>query len=350
MTSSFSKNDSHFMAIALQLARKGSYGVKANPMVGCVITKDGKVIAQGYHQTFGEEHAEIKALEQINHQADGATFYITLEPCAHHGKTPPCTQAIIGSGAKKVVIAMLDPNPLVCGKGANTLKDSGIEVLTGLMEDEALILNRGFIKRMQTGIPFVSCKIAMSLDGKTSMKSGESKWITSETARQDVQYLRANHQAIMTGSGTILADNPSMSVRLDGIDSSPLRVVIDSKDRINDQTLNIFSNDAPTIVLNTTNTKTLNSGKIDLSDALKYLGDQGINNVLLEAGPGLVGAMIEDKLIDEFIIYTAPVFMGSEANSAITLPIKTMADKIRLSITDIRMVGNDIRMTAKIQL
>ncbi len=337
------------MSLALRLANQGQYGVKANPMVGCVITKDDKIIAQGYHQAFGEAHAEINALKQINHQADGATLYVNLEPCAHHGKTPPCSQAIIDAGVKHVIIATLDPNPLVSGQGVAMLKASGVKVSSGLLEVQALNLNQGFIKRMKTGLPYVTCKIAMSLDGKTSMRSGESKWITGEAARTDVQHLRANHQAIMTGSSTILADNPSMTVRLNNVNSSPLRVVIDSKNLINNQTLNIFSNNAPTLILNTNNIKTLGSNKLDLKDALRYLGNQGINNVLLEAGPNLIGAMISAQLIDEFVIYTAPMLMGSEANSMVTLPLKTMSDIVKLNITDIRMVGKDIRMTAKLQ-
>ncbi|HIM58008.1 MAG TPA: bifunctional diaminohydroxyphosphoribosylaminopyrimidine deaminase/5-amino-6-(5-phosphoribosylamino)uracil reductase RibD, partial [Gammaproteobacteria bacterium] len=232
MMATFSKNDSHYMSLALKLASQGRDGVKANPMVGCVVVKEGQIIAKGYHHFFGEAHAEINALEQINQQADGATLYVTLEPCSHQGKTPPCTQAIINARIKHVIIATLDPNPLVGGQGLALLETAGIKVTVGLLENEALMLNRGFIKRMQTGLPFVTCKIAMSLDGKTAMASGESQWITGEAARADVQRLRAQHQAIMTGSGTILSDNPSMTVRLDTSTVSPLRVVIDSQQKI----------------------------------------------------------------------------------------------------------------------
>jgi diaminohydroxyphosphoribosylaminopyrimidine deaminase/5-amino-6-(5-phosphoribosylamino)uracil reductase len=346
----FSKNDSHYMSLALKLAGQGRDGVKANPMVGCVVVKEDQIIAKSYHQTFGEAHAEINALEQINHQANGATLYVTLEPCSHQGKTPPCAQAIINAGVKHVVIATLDPNPLVSGQGLAKLKAADIKVSVGLLENEALTLNRGFIKRMQTGLPFVTCKIAMSLDGKTAMASGESQWITGEAARIDVQYLRAKHQAIMTGSGTILSDNPSMTVRLDTSTVSPLRVVIDSRQQITDKTLNIFSNDAPILVLNPSNSKTLENGKLDLTDVLKQLANQGINTVLLEAGPNLIGAMIEENLINELIIYTAPVLMGSNANSMATLVLDTMADKIQLDLSDIRMVGDDIRITANIRI
>lgn len=336
------------MSMALKLARQGIDGVKANPMVGCVITKDEKILSQGYHQSFGQAHAEINALDAIQHQAQDSTLYVTLEPCSHHGKTPPCAQAIIDAGVKKVVIATLDPNPLVAGNGVKMLKSANIEVEIGLLEAQAIALNRGFFKRMKTNLPFVTCKIAMSLDGKTSMASGESKWITSEASRKDVQRLRAQHQAILTGSGTVLSDNPSMTVRLDNSNASPLRVVIDSQDKIKHQNYNIFSNDAPTLLLNTNNTKTLKQGRLDLTDALKNIANEGVNAVLLEAGPGLIGAMINAQLIDEFVIYTAPIFMGSEANSMATLPIKTLDDKIQLSIKDVRMVGNDIRLTANI--
>jgi len=345
----FSKNDSHYMSIALKLASQGRDGVKANPMVGCVVVKDGQIIAKGYHQTFGEAHAEINALSQINNQADGATLYVTLEPCSHVGKTPPCAHAIIDSGVNQVVVATLDPNPLVSGQGVAMLEAAGIKVNVGLLEAEALTLNRGFIKRMQTGLPFVTCKIAMSLDGKTSMASGESQWITAKAAREDVQHLRTKNQAVMTGSGTVLSDNPSMTVRLNTTTMSPLRVVIDSQQQITDQTLNIFSNDAPTLVLDPNNSKTLDNGKLDLTDVLKQLGEQGINTVLLEAGPNLIGAMIKENLIDEFVIYTAPILMGSNANSMATLALDAMNDKIQLNLSEIRMVGDDIRITANIK-
>lgn len=345
----FSANDTQFMSLALQLASKGQYGVRSNPMVGCVIVKDGKILAKGYHQRFGEAHAEINALAQINYQANDTTLYVTLEPCAHQGKTPPCVQAIIDAGVKQVVIATLDPNPLVGGKGVAILERERITVKIGLLKNEAKQLNRGFIKRMKTNLPFITCKISMSLDGKTAMASGESKWITGEAARLDVQKLRANHQAIMTGSGTILTDNPSMTVRLDNINSSPLRVVVDSKNQITNTGLNIFSSDADTQVFNPKNTKIKSIGKLDLSDVLSQLAAQGINSVLLESGPSLIGAMVEAELIDEFIIYIAPILMGSDANSMIHLAIQKMSDKLALNIEDIRMVGEDIKITASLK-
>ena len=345
----FSTNDSQFMSLALKLASRGKYGVQSNPIVGCVICKDDKILAKGYHQTFGEAHAEINALAKINGHANNATLYVTLEPCTHQGKTPPCVQAIIDARVSKVIIATLDPNPLVAGKAIALLENAGIEVKIGLLEYEAKQLNRGFIKRMQTGLPFVTCKIAMSLDGKTAMASGESQWITGEAARLDVQKLRANHQAIMTGSGTLLTDNPSMTVRLDKVNSSPLRVVVDSQNQITDTELNIFSGDADTQVFNTDNTKVNNTGKLDLNDVLSQLAAQDINSVLLEAGPGLIGAMVEAKLIDEFIIYIAPILMGSDANSMINLCLQKMSEKLMLNIKDIRMVDEDIKITSTLE-
>ena len=273
-------------------------------------------------------------------------MYVTLEPCSHHGKTPPCTKSIIKSGVKKVIVAMLDPNPLSCGKGADLLTDAGIEVDVGLLENEARELNRGFVKRMLTGLPFVTSKIAMSLDGKTAMSSGESKWITSEQSRNDVQKLRHNNQAIMTGSGTVIKDNPSLTVRLNDSEISPLRVVIDSGDKITNQKLNIFSSEASTLVLNSNNSSVLSNGKIDLKATLIKLGEMGINNLLVEAGSGLNGAMIEMGLIDEYIIYTAPIILGSDAQSMVQIPLTKMAEKINLDIIEIRIIGEDIKIKA----
>ena len=342
----FSHQDSQCMALALKLSMKGRSTVGANPMVGCVITRDGKIIAQDYHQEYGNAHAEVNALNQIKLQAKDTIMYVTLEPCSHYGKTPPCTKSIIKSGVKKVIVAMLDPNPLSCGKGADLLKNAGIEVDVGLLENEARELNRGFVKRMLTGLPFVTSKIAMSLDGKTAMSSGESKWITSEQSRNDVQKLRCNNQAIMTGSGTVIKDNPSLTVRLNDSKISPLRVVIDSGDKITNQELNIFSSDTSTLVLNSNNSSVLSNGKIDLKAVLIKLGGMGINNLLVEAGSGLNGAMLDAGLIDEYIIYTAPIILGSDAQSMFQIPLTKMTEKIYLDIAEIRNIGEDIKIKA----
>ncbi len=342
----FSRQDTECMALALKLSKKGRASVGANPMVGCVITRDGKIIAQDYHRQYGKAHAEVNALDQINHQAKDTKLYVTLEPCSHQGKTPPCTKNLIKAGVKKVVVAMPDPNPVVSGRGIKLLKDSGIEVDIGLLQSEARELNRGFVKRMETGMPFVTTKIAMSLDGGTAMNSGESQWITSDAARFDVHKLRSNNQAIMTGSGTIINDNPKMTARINDSESKPLRVIVDSGNKITDQKLNIFSSDTSTLVLNGDNSRLLPNGKIDLKLALIKLGEMGINNLLLEAGSGLNGAMLEAGLIDEFIIYTAPVILGSDTKPMIEIPLKKMSEKIQLNILDIRKIGEDIRIKA----
>ena len=345
----FTHQDTECMALALKLSQFGRKAVGANPMVGCVISRDDKIIAQDYHRLYGDGHAEVNALEKINYKGENTNVYITLEPCTHFGKTPPCSDALIRAGVKKVFIAMLDPNPLVSGSGVRALQDNGIEVEVGLLEVEANEINRGFVKRMMSGLPFVTSKIAMSLDGRTAMKNGESKWITSKASREDVQMLRSLNQAILTGSGTIKSDNPMMTVRTESADSNPLRVVIDSNNIITDKSLNIFSSDAETLILNNNNSEMLANGKLDLKSALIKLGEMGINNLLLEAGSGLNGAMTEAGLIDEFIIYTAPLILGSDANPMIEIPLKKMSDKIKLNIIEVSQIDCDIKIRATIK-
>ena len=343
----FTQKDTECMALALKLSKLGQAGVGANPMVGCVISSDDKIIAKDYHHQYGQEHAEINALNQIGHKAENCKLYVTLEPCSHHGKTPPCINAIIKAGIKKVYVATLDPNPLVSGSGVKLMKENGIDVEIGLLENNAIEVNRGFFKRMKTGLPFITSKIAMSLDGRVAMRSGESKWITSEASRADVQILRSQNQAILTGSGTILNDNPMLTVRNKKLQSKPLRVIIDSSNSITDKSLNIFSSESETLILNPTNSKILKNGKIDLKSALIKLGEMGINNVLLESGSGLNGAMMESSLIDEFIIYTAPVILGSDAQAMMELPFKKMSEKISLNILELTQVANDLKIRAK---
>ena len=343
----FTQKDTECMALALKLSKLGQAGVGANPMVGCVISSDDKIIAKDYHHQYGQEHAEINALNQIGHKAENCKLYVTLEPCSHHGKTPPCINAIIKSGIKKVYVATLDPNPLVSGSGVKLMKENGIDVEIGLLENNAIEVNRGFFKRMKTGLPFITSKIAMSLDGRVAMRSGESMWITSEASRADVQILRSQNQAILTGSGTVLNDNPMLTVRNKKLQSKPLRVIIDSSNSITDKSLNIFSSDSETLILNPTNSKILKNGKIDLKSALIKLGEMGINNVLLESGSGLNGAMMESSLIDEFIIYTAPVILGSDAQAMMELPFKKMSEKISLNILELTQVANDLKIRAK---
>ncbi|MDP6164012.1 MAG: bifunctional diaminohydroxyphosphoribosylaminopyrimidine deaminase/5-amino-6-(5-phosphoribosylamino)uracil reductase RibD [Candidatus Thioglobus sp.] len=342
----FNQQDTECMALALKLSRLGRGSVEANPMVGCVITRDNKIIAQDYHRQYGKGHAEINALDQINHKADNCNVYVTLEPCSHQGKTPPCVKALINANVAKVFVATLDSNLEVSGSGVKLLRDSGIEVEVGLLEKSALEINRGFLKRMKTDLPFVTSKIAMSLDGRVAMRNGQSKWITSDASRNDVQILRSQNQAILTGSGTILNDNPMLTIRNQELNSKPLRVVIDSNNQITDKSLNIFSNDSETLILNESNSKVLENGKLDLKSAVIYIGSLGINNLLLEAGSGLNGAMMEAGLIDEFIIYTAPIILGSDAQPMMQIPIKEMSEKISLNIIELTQVSNDIKIRA----
>jgi len=354
-----------YMARALQLAKRGLFTTDPNPRVGCVIVKNAIIIGEGWHQRAGEPHAEVHALRAAGEQATGADCYVTLEPCSHFGLTPPCADGLIKAQVKRVFVAMRDPNPLVAGNGIEKLRQAGIEVTVGLLADEAEALNPGFCKRMRHAKPYVRSKIAMSLDGRTSMASGESKWITTADARLDVQKLRARSSAMLTGIGTVLADDPSLNVRLAEVDDwyhpqqairQPLRVVVDShlQTPVNAKMFNQSGDiliatthaekahaSAETLVLN-------NDGVVDLSELMNQLAKRQVNEVLVEAGPRLNGALLEAGLIDELIIYMAPKLMGDKANGLFQLPsLHTMADSIDLQISDIRPVGKDWRITAK---
>ncbi|MBE9567243.1 MAG: bifunctional diaminohydroxyphosphoribosylaminopyrimidine deaminase/5-amino-6-(5-phosphoribosylamino)uracil reductase RibD [Proteobacteria bacterium] len=362
--------DVEYMQRALQLARKGRYTTDPNPRVGCVIVRDGTIVGEGWHQCTGEPHAEIHALEQAGDAASGATVYVTLEPCSHTGKTPPCANALVKGGVKKVVAAMLDPNPLVAGRGLIRLHQAGIETDNGLLEAQALELNRGFIKRMKAGRPFVRVKLAMSLDGRTAMASGESKWISSDASRIDVQRMRAESSAILTGMGTVVADDPSMDVRLSvdelGIASfadevrQPLRVVLDSHFAMPED-VKIIAQDGRCRVYTTVavgnqddypfKIKTVaaeRDGRVDLPAMLKDLGKEEINNLHVEAGSVLCGALLQEGLVDEIVIYMAPHLMGDRAKGLFSLPgLNEMKDRVSLEIKDVRAVGQDIRITAQ---
>lgn len=361
---SFSADDHKFMSRALLLAKKGIYTTAPNPNVGCVLVKDGEVVGEGWHEKAGEAHAEINALQQAGNNAEGATAYVTLEPCCHHGKTPPCSDALIKAKVKRVVAAMIDPHLKVAGKGLKQLESAGIFVESGLLEEQAKELNLGFIKRMQKRLPYVRCKLAMSLDGRTAMESGESKWITSSAAREDVQRLRAKSGAILTGVGTVLADDPSMTVRLEGIDAQPIRVVVDTNLSMT-ANAKMLKEQGKTILMTCSADEAIAQSlkdagadihmmpycntSVDLASVLQQLSDMQINDVLLETGATLSGAMLQAGLIDELIIYMAPVLMGNDARGLFALPgLETMQDKIELEITDYRLVGKDIRMTAKV--
>jgi diaminohydroxyphosphoribosylaminopyrimidine deaminase/5-amino-6-(5-phosphoribosylamino)uracil reductase len=319
--------DKKYMLLALELAAKGKYGVKSNPMVGCVIVKNNEVIARGYHEKFGENHAEINALEQINFDAKNCDIYVTLEPCSHFGKTPPCVDAIIKAQPRRVIIASLDPNPQV--SSVEKMQKMGIEVITGVLEQEAITLNKGFFKRMQIGLPYVICKLASSIDGKIAMADGKSKWISNEKSRADVQNLRASVGAIISSSATVLADNPHFNVR--DSRNSPIKVILDKNQQITDKNLNIFSGEKVIITQD------------EPQQILKSLAKKEINQVLIEAGGVLSAKFLE--FIDELIIYQAPIIMGKSAKPMFNLDIQTMSDKINLKLKSIKQFDDDLKIT-----
>lgn len=362
----FSADDHKYMSRALFLAKKGIYTTAPNPNVGCVLVKEGEIVGEGWHEKAGEPHAEINALKQAGGKAEGATAYVTLEPCCHYGKTPPCTDALIKAKVKRVVAAMIDPHSKVAGQGLKQLESVGVFVERGLLEEQAKELNLGFIKRMQKRLPYVRCKLAMSLDGRTAMASGESKWITSAAAREDVQYLRARSSAILTGVGTVLADDPSMTVRLDDIDvQQPIRIVVDTNLSMPTDA-KMLKEPGQTVLMTCSADEHIAQAlkgagadihmmpycntSVDLASVLQELSDMYINDVLLETGATLSGAMLQAGLIDELIIYMAPVLMGNNARGLFALRgLETMQDKIELEITDTRLVGQDLRITAKVK-
>lgn len=366
----FTEQDHHYMARAIELASLGRFTTTPNPNVGCVLVKDNVVIGEGFHQVAGQGHAEVNALAIAGEKARGATAYVTLEPCSHFGKTPPCAQALKEVGVSKVIAAMVDPNPQVAGKGLAILASAGIEVASGLLEQQARLLNRGFLKRMEQGLPFVTCKMAASLDGKTALKNGQSKWITGTQARQDVQLFRAQSCAILTGADTVLIDDAKLNVRINELPQAlptnlplrqPIRVIIDSQNRLTPD-LALFSIESEIIILTTKLDKSIQwphyvshvevpekSQKVDLLAALQILAKRQINTVWLEAGATLSGEMAQQNLIDEFIVYVAPKLLGNDAKSLLNFATLTsMQDTINLTISDCTLIGGDIRITASV--
>jgi diaminohydroxyphosphoribosylaminopyrimidine deaminase/5-amino-6-(5-phosphoribosylamino)uracil reductase len=366
-------NDREYMSEALQLARQGLYTTSPNPRVGCVLVRDGKIIGRGWHEWAGLAHAEIEALQDANKfygNARGATAYVTLEPCSHHGKTPPCCEALVAAGITRVVAAMRDPNPLVAGRGLDHLRNAGIAVESGLLEPEARQLNIGFISRMERGRPWVRVKLAMSLDGRTAMASGESQWLTGPAARSDVQRLRARSCAIVSGVETVLHDNAALSVRAEELhlpdadiiaQRQPLRVVLDSKLRLQPPA-RIFAQPGR-LAIATLNEEqkrweqVVDAGgeilhlpahgdRIDLHALMRYLTEQQCNEVLVEAGPTLAGAFWRAGLVDWLTIYMAPTLLGSAGKPLLDLPLEKMREQNRLVIHDMRAVGNDWRIDA----
>ena len=361
--------DTRMMARALQLARRGKYSAMPNPHVGCVLVRDDHVIGEGFTRPAGGNHAEIEALRRAQ-DAAGATAYVTLEPCSHRGKTGPCADALINAGVSRVVAAMQDPNPLVAGQGLEKLRAAGIAVECGLLEAEARQVIVGFIARMSRGRGRVRAKLAMSLDGRTAMASGESQWITGPAARQDVQRLRAMSCAIVTGVGTVLADNCALTVRSGELglpdqaaqlaaSRQPLRVVMDSALRTPTDA-KILDGSAPTllchdeacvvppgIVASAVDRLPLPRGEggLNLVRLLDYLTARQCNEILVESGPRLAGALLQAGLLDELIVYMAPALLGDRARPLLELPLDNMADKVQLQVEDVRRVGQDWRFT-----
>ena len=354
------------MARALRLAGRGVYTAHPNPMVGCVLVRDGEIVGEGWHERAGEAHAEINALGNAGEKARGSTAYLTLEPCSHEGKTPPCAPALIEAGVRAVVIAMQDPFPAVSGNGKAALEAAGIEVRTGLMQQAAQALNAGFLSRVQRGRPFVRLKVASSLDGAIAMRSGESQWITGREARADVQRLRARSGAILTGIGTVLADDPALTVRRSELDScgrQPIRAVLDSRLRMPlsagmlampGDTLLYCTDDARRQALLDAGAQVIrvqrSAGALDVQQVLTDLAGREVNDVLVEAGPTVAGHLLSRRLVDELVIYQAPHIMGSETKPMFSTPEWTrLADRLALDITDLRRVGTDIRITARLK-
>lgn len=358
----FSLIDHQMMATALRLAWRGRYGAHPNPRVGCVLAKNGEVVGRGWHERAGLPHAEINALDEAGTAANGATAYVTLEPCSHHGRTAPCADALLSAGVSRVVAAMRDPFPDVAGRGIARLREGGVDVAVGLLEAEARRLNEGYLSRIERGRPRVTVKIAASLDGATAMSSGESQWITSAAARGDVQRLRAESGAILTGVQTVVDDDPSLTVRDREVAEQPLRAVVDSTLRTRPDAKLITGNGGCLIYcIDPSRRGDLEAagaevvavagadGKVSLAPVLKDLAARGVNDLLVEAGPTLAGAMLLSGLADRVVIYQSPHIMGSETRPLAATPnLLKLQDRLLLQITDRRRIGSDTRITAHV--
>lgn len=358
--------DHAHMAHALQLAARGQYSTPPNPAVGCVLLDaSGAPVGEGWHRRAGEPHAEVHALEMAAGRARGGSAYVTLEPCSHHGRTPPCADALIAAGVRRVVAAMQDPNPRVAGQGLEQLRQAGIETVVGVLAPEAAELNRGFVARMTRGRPWVSVKLGSSVDGRTALADGSSQWITSAPARADVQRLRARASAILTGIGTALADDPALTVRDGSLalhGREPLRVVFDARGQL-PAASKLASDGRATLVfcanspwpgvmppaLRIEPAALDAAGRIDIEAALQRLAELACNEVLVEAGPRLAGSFVASGLVDEIVFYVAPTLLGATAQPSFALPqpLRTLAERARFSFRDVRMVGPDLRLTLR---
>lgn len=339
--------DTDFMQRCFQLAELGRHTCRPNPAVGCVIAHGSTVAGEGWHKVAGQAHAEVMALAQAGARARGATAYVSLEPCAHQGRTGPCAEALLRAGVAELVYGMQDPNPLVAGKGLQLLRDAGVRVRGPLLEAQAEAVNPGFSKRMRTGLPWVRCKLGMSLDGRTAMANGESQWITGPEARSDVQRWRARSCAILTGSGTVLADDPRLNVRLPGYQGAqPLRVVADSQGRVPAEAS--LRTDGGPLLLATQREFPGRDGRVDLELLLRHLArEHACNEVLVEAGPALSGALLQAGLVDELLVYMAPVLLGHEARPLALLPgLEHLAQRLSWRFVDVAMLGKDCRIRA----
>lgn len=370
----FSDLDHQYMGRALVLARRGLYTTDPNPRVGCVLVRDGAVVGEGWHVRAGEGHAEVNALRQAGERARGATAYVTLEPCSHHGRTPPCADTLVNAGIARMVCAMVDPNPAVAGRGLERLRSAGVEVHSGLLEAQARALNPGFIKRMEQGRPWVRLKLAMSLDGRTAMATGESQWITGPAARADVQRLRARSSAILTGIDSVLHDDSSLTVRADElglapvqaeqiVQRQPLRVVLDSQLRL-PPTAKLLSQPGRTLVVTLAQDETRAAAlraagaevvrrddreRIDLAGVIEYLAQaEQCNELLVECGARLAGAFVAAGLVDELVVYMAPKLLGSAARPLLELPLERMAQQVPLELVELRHLGADLRLTWRV--
>lgn len=367
------QNDEFYMARAFELARLGRFTTTPNPNVGCVIVRDGHIVGEGFHLRAGEPHAEVHALRMAGEKAQGATAYVTLEPCSHHGRTPPCADALVAAGVSRVVAAMQDPNPQVAGRGLYKLQQSGIEVRHGVMLAEAEAVNLGFLKRMRTGFPYVQLKLGASLDGRTAMASGESQWITSPQARRDVQQLRAASSAILSTSATVLADDPALTVRWEELSSEtqriyprenlrqPLRIILDSQNRVTPQHRVVQQPGTTWLARQKPDeqvwpagveqlTFPLHGGGIDLVVMMMQLAKRQVNSIWVEAGAKLAGALMQAGLVDELIVYIAPKLLGDNARGLCQLPgLTQLADAPEWVFSEVRQIGPDLRLrlTAK---
>lgn len=368
---SFTELDHHYMARAIELASKGRFTTAPNPNVGSVIVRDGEVVGEGYHRQAGGPHAEVFALCQAEHLASGATCYVTLEPCSHYGRTGPCALALVNAGVKKVIVAMLDPNPLVAGRGIQILQDAGIEVQLGLLEEQARALNPGFLSRMERQKPYIRLKLATSLDGRIALSNGKSQWISSEQSRSDVQLMRAQAHAILSTATTVLADNARLTVRSEGLaipsldDGSvrqPIRVILDRSLKLTGQEL-LFSQNGPIVLVHDKQFKPAfehphvrfialdaDESGLNLNELMPVLAAENINDLWVEAGAVLAGSLWQAGLVDELIVYQAPVLLGDKAKAMLQLPnYSELCEAQHFVWTSVERLGPDLKLTARLE-